>query len=124
MIATSPSASGSPHASMDAAACSGFREERGKITRSGSPAPATSRPVASHTATCPRCTDSSTPERTTRASTTGSVTGGASGGGGLGEVFLVATLQLTLERVVDGDDGGPGLGDRALLFEQPSLRGR
>src|SRR5437588_1532407 len=108
-----------PHASTDTAACNGFSEERANTTRPASPACATSRPSASHTATCPRCTDSSTPDRTTRASTTGSLTGGSLRRRDLREVFLVAALQLVLERVVDTDHGGSRVGDHLLLVDQP-----
>ena len=49
----------------DGAPAIGFMHDRANATRSGSPADASSAPDASHTATSPRCTDSTTPERTT-----------------------------------------------------------
>src|SRR2546423_15200856 len=98
MIATSASSRESPHIAIDTVACSGFSDDRANTIRPGLPTEATSRPVGSHTATCPRWTDSSSPERTTLASTAGSLT--CLRGGDLGQVFLVPALQLVLELVV------------------------
>ena len=50
------------------AAWIGFMHERANTGRAASPADATTRPSRSQTATSPRCTDSWSPERITRAS--------------------------------------------------------
>ena len=67
ITAISGTGTGTSIAPSEIAAWIGFMHERANATRAGSPTEANSRPVASQTATSPRCTDSTTPDRTTRA---------------------------------------------------------
>ena len=71
ITAISRSVTGPSIEASETAACNGFMHERANATRSGSPTDASSAPDASHTATSPRCTDSTTPERTTSTSGNG-----------------------------------------------------
>jgi hypothetical protein len=68
MIAACRASAASPIADSDTAACTGFIDDRANTGREGSPAEATSLPSASQTATWTRCSDSTSPERTTRTS--------------------------------------------------------
>ena len=103
-----------PIAVSDTLAWMGFVQDRTKVRRSGSPSEATSRPEASQTATWPRWTDSSSPERTTRMSGSAERIGARSAQGE-GRVVLVAALQFVLQDVQHVDHGAPVLRD-AVLF--------